>query len=344
MNGLDAIMRASKIATIAHRQMGPAMAVSKMLDSIMPLRNQFGFRDMEHAVLKNLGLQRNVGLHKFVADDFTNSAIVRAVRHSRADFGIPSTVFDTLRTTTLYHNQLFDTLRKVTEISRPFAHFNSMQFAMSGISGKIAAIAAVERQWQWLEDFEQVSEELAEVAEDIAEQASLSEETKLRLQQLREAVIGFYIRNKKYGPYFILFFSVAMYGMGVHQYVDFLRAKPEPATKEDILKIHKTLEALSQEQINERLHLEDFKRELAQAIIDSLKHEGRIRATIRACKVFLKPNTRSSVVITLPAEFEVTSVQQNHKWVYVNFYDPTDDLPQAGWIMKKYLRKEKPGF
>jgi len=52
-----------------------------------------------------------------------------------------------------------------------------------------------------------------------------------------------------------------------------------------------------------------------------------------------KPRLKSLVIEKLPIDFEVTVLQFNHKWIYVSYFSPKDNLPQTGWIMKKYLDK-----
>jgi len=48
---------------------------------------------------------------------------------------------------------------------------------------------------------------------------------------------------------------------------------------------------------------------------------------------------KSLVIEKLPADFEVIILQINHKWVYVSYLNPKDNLPETGWILKKYVDK-----
>jgi hypothetical protein len=70
-----------------------------------------------------------------------------------------------------------------------------------------------------------------------------------------------------------------------------------------------------------------------------LKEDKEFRVTSRICRVMSKPRLKSLVIEKLPVDFEVTILQVNHKWVYVTYFSPVDNLPQTGWIMKKYLDK-----
>ncbi|QDK77622.1 hypothetical protein EXU85_03045 [Spirosoma sp. KCTC 42546] len=72
-----------------------------------------------------------------------------------------------------------------------------------------------------------------------------------------------------------------------------------------------------------------------------LKEGKEFRITSRVCKVMSKSRLKSFVIEKLPVDFEVTILQVNHKWIYVSYFSPIDNLPQTGWIMKKYLDKPK---
>ena len=45
------------------------------------------------------------------------------------------------------------------------------------------------------------------------------------------------------------------------------------------------------------------------------------------------------MVALLPKDFDVIVLQINHKWAFVSFIDPKDNLTQTGWVMKKYIDK-----
>ena len=61
--------------------------------------------------------------------------------------------------------------------------------------------------------------------------------------------------------------------------------------------------------------------------------------TNRKCEVKIKPKSKTLTLARLPKDFELVVVQIHHRWVFVSYIDPVDNLPQTGWILKKYLNK-----
>lgn len=61
------------------------------------------------------------------------------------------------------------------------------------------------------------------------------------------------------------------------------------------------------------------------------------RCVLRATRIMFKPSSKTMVVFRPQRDFEVIVLQTNHTWVYVSFINPKLDLPQTGWILKKYL-------
>ena len=90
-----------------------------------------------------------------------------------------------------------------------------------------------------------------------------------------------------------------------------------------------------------KLEVETFIKEQFGIYERKLKENKEFRITGRVCKVMSKPRLKSFVIEKLPVDLEVTILQVNHKWVYVSYFSPSDNLPQTGWIMKKYLNKIK---
>ena len=74
---------------------------------------------------------------------------------------------------------------------------------------------------------------------------------------------------------------------------------------------------------------------------EQLKDSKEYRITNRECNVKLKPQTRNIILSNLPKGFELVVLQVHHQWVFVSYFDPKDNLPQSGWVMKKYLDKSK---
>lgn len=72
-----------------------------------------------------------------------------------------------------------------------------------------------------------------------------------------------------------------------------------------------------------------------------LKEQKEYRIANRKCKVFLKPKSKSIVIANIEKGFEFVVLNVNHKWIYVSYLSPDDNLPETGWVMKKYTEKSK---
>lgn len=109
-----------------------------------------------------------------------------------------------------------------------------------------------------------------------------------------------------------------------YSYYTIFSIKPEVATKEDIRQIN-----LKQDTIIQYINL----------LNEQLKQTKDYRITNRICEVKLKPKRKTLKVSKLHKGFKLVILQVTHKWALVSYFDPKDNLPQTGWIMKKYLDK-----
>ena len=64
----------------------------------------------------------------------------------------------------------------------------------------------------------------------------LTEEESKRFETLIDFILSFINKNKKFGTTALLFLSVVVNIMALHQYYDFVKDKPAPTTKEDLVK------------------------------------------------------------------------------------------------------------
>src|SRR5690606_23332856 len=87
----------------------------------------------------------------------------------QSKFAIPQTTLDAISSINRQHEQLFGNLRSITEAinknQAAFNQINSWQFAISGISGQLAAIAASQKKWDLIDDFEEITEEAVSLNE-----------------------------------------------------------------------------------------------------------------------------------------------------------------------------------
>jgi hypothetical protein len=246
----------------------------------------------------------------------------------QSKFAIPQTTLDAISSINRQHEQLFGGLRAITESiqlqSPVIAQINNLNFVLSGISGQMAAIAAQQKNWTILNDFENVTEQALEFTETL--DTSTDEEQQRQFQILLSLVLSFYNKHKTLGSSALRILEIFLIVAGMHQYYDFVQKKPELATKKDVQEI-----ANNQGSILVYIKL----------VNEQLKEAKEYRITNRICKVRLKPKVKTLILTKLPVNFDVVVIQIHHKWVYVSYLDPKDNLPQTGWIMKKYLNKPK---
>ena len=197
---------------------------------------------------------------------------------------------------------------------------SSLQAALNSASSNIARIAASTNNWELIDNFEAVSEQAVELSDRLSEDFQLSEETTRYFNNLVDLVVAFIKKNRRAGVYSFLFIDMVIRVASLHQYYDFLKSKPEIASKEDVKKLEV---------------------KLLRSIEDKLKDHKEYRITTSISKVYLKPRTKSIVIGTLHKNIEVIILQTRHKWIYVSFTDPKDNYSQTGWMLKKYVSKPK---
>ena len=269
---------------------------------------------MIDAITKSMAFQSKLSI--------PNSAI-EAISKSMAlqtKLSIPTSAFEAIQSINRQHEQLFGNFNSLADSLKinqsAISQINNFRFALSGISGQLSSIAATQRNWGLLNDFENISGQALEISNSISTEIALTEEESKRFETLIEFILTFIKKNKKFGTSALLFLSVIVNIMALHQYYDFIKDKPTPTTKEEFIK---------------------FETKIIQIITEKLKDQKEFRTTNRICKVLLKPTNRTLVIELLPKDFEVVCLQIHHKWVYVSYLSVTDNLPKTGWILKKYL-------
>lgn len=76
------------------------------------------------------------------------------------------------------------------------AKLNNLQFTLGAISGGIASISTHQRNWTILDDFKKINDEVISISESIIEE-TITEDQKLRLQEIVEQIVTFIKKNKK---------------------------------------------------------------------------------------------------------------------------------------------------
>ncbi|KAB1157813.1 hypothetical protein [Flavobacterium luteum] len=317
MNSLDAIIKSTNFAQKLNNQLGISNSMMKMMHSQELWQNKLSSITMTDAIFKGIARQQN-----YFPKNIGLDILSKSITNQSKLFQIPEPTLEAIKGISQMQESIFGNLKGISSIFESqkayLAQINSLQFAMSGISGQIAAIAAKSNQWNLLDEFENINEQAFEIANSFTSDIALTQEESIRFEQLIEKIVSFYQKNKKFGVNTLLFISVMVNLMSIHQYYDFVKTKAEPATKEDLMK---------------------FERKIQQSIELKLKEIKEYRTTNRASKVMLKPKTKTIIITSLPKNFDVIVLQIKHKWAFVSYIDPKDNLMQTGWVMKKYLDK-----
>lgn len=319
MTGFDAILKSVQWQQSIQKSLGLSSQLSEMFKAQESITRNLSGLSMATELAKSM--QK----HHRMFENPTLSAIDAMTKglSLQSKFAIPQTTLDAITSINRQHEQLFGGLRAITEAfkiqSPALAQINNLNFALSGISGQIAAIAAQQRNWTIIDDFEEVTKQAIEFSESLTEE--VTEEQKRQFQILLTLVSTFV---KKYGVQGLLIIDIILRFAGLHQYYDFLQQKPELPTKQEVNQI-----AIKQDSIIQFIG----------AVNEQLKIAKECRITNIECEVKLKPKAKTLIVSKLPKDFQLVVLQVNHKWVLVSYFDPKDNLPQTGWIMKKYLDK-----
>ena len=330
--GLGAFDNIRKMQEQIQTSINPLLKQHQMIDDIVrgsgllkvqeQITRSFSGINMMSEISKSLKQHTKFAQPTFPAIDAITSM------NWQSKLAIPQTTLDAITSIHRQHEQLFGSLRTISETihiqSSEIVQISNLNFALSSISGQMAAIAAQQKNWIILEELENVTEQALEFTETL--DTSTDEEHQRQFQILLSLVLSFINKHKVLGVSALLIIDIFLRIAGIHQYYDFLQTKPELATKEEVNQI-----GIKQ----------DSTVYFIQKITEQLKQAKENRITNRICKVKLKPNAKTLTLTKLPINFDVVVILIHHKWVYVSYFDPKDNLPQTGWIMKKYLNKPK---
>lgn len=318
MNSLDAIIKSTNFAQKLNSQLGINSSITQIIQSQELWQKQLSAITMNDAIFKGIAQQQNLFSKNFIGLD----TLSKTLAQQASFFKIPDPTLEAIRGISQMQESLFDGLKGIASIGefyKPYANqINSLQIAMSGISGQIAAIAAQNNNWQLLDDFEEINEQALELTNGFSSESILTEEESVKFQQLVDTVFEFIQKNKQLGKKAYNFLSLVVLIFNLYQFYDTFKTKPEPVSKEDIVK---------------------FEKKLLLAIELKFKEHKEYRTTNRISKVMLKPKTKTLIIASLPKDFDVKVLQINHKWVFVSYINPKDNLMETGWVMKKYLDK-----
>ncbi|MCU0350349.1 MAG: hypothetical protein MUF43_05895 [Flavobacterium sp.] len=319
MAGFDDLLKSVQWQHSIQKSLGLSSQLSEMM------KTQERITKSLSGVIMITEIAKSMQQHHKMFENPTLSAIesmTKGLSH-QAKFTIPQTTLDAISSINRQHEQLFGNLRSITEAinkkQAAFNQINSWQFAISGISGQLAAIAASQKKWDLIDDFEEITEEAVSLNERIFDENGV---TKEGLNELKAFFQRIEIKVDKIdadaNSLFWKLLTLLGFILAVMGEARNWLPKPEYATKQEVETV-----------IKEQFGIYEKK----------LKEDKEFRITSRVCKVMSKPRLKSLVIEKLPIDFEVTVLQVNHKWVYVSYFSPVDNLPQTGWILKKYLDK-----
>lgn len=319
MAGINEILKAAKWHQGTQKYLDLGSQLSEMMK--VHQRNAWCLSGARMITELTRSVQQN---HKtFISPTLSTIETMTKGLSFQTKFVIPQTTLDAISSINRQHEQLFGNLRSITEAinnkQAAFNQINSWQFAISGISGQLAAIAASQKKWDLIDDFDEITEEAISLNERIYDENGV---TKEGLNELKAFFQRIEIKVDKIdadaNSLFWKLLTLLGFILAVMGEARNWLPKPEYATKQEVETV-----------IIEQFGLYEKK----------LKEDKEFRIASRVCKVMSKPRLKSLVIEKLPIDFEVTVLQVNHKWVYVSYFSPIDNLPQTGWIMKKYLEK-----
>lgn len=319
MKTLTDLVEGGLLSQKINSQLGLSNSVTQMLQRQQHWQKQLSGFAMHNALLKSIGEQ-----HTLFARNFTGIDVIAKSIAMQPKFNIPTTAFDAINSINRQHEQLFGNLRGIKDIFKHrqvFSHINSLQIALGAMSSQLTAVAAAQKKWNLLEDFEEISNEAATINEKISDDEGITSES---LAEIKNFLQRIEIRVDKIDADASLIFwkilAILSFILAVAGEIRNWTPKPNYATKEEIVAVLK----------NQVLTFET-----------KLKTQKEYRTTNRICKVMLKPKSKTLVLATLPMDFDVIVLQVNHKWIYVSYTSPKDNLPQTGWVVKKYLSQPK---
>lgn len=316
MTIFDDILKSANFNPNLTAQIGLSTQISAMLKANKDITNNFSGYNMMAEITKSLSRQEKYAQFTFIAANSISKTL-----DWKSKFVVPNATIVSISSINRQYEQLFGNFRNIIENLKvhqsAFSQMNNWQFALNGISGQLAAVAASQHKWDLLEDFESITEEAVAINERILDNDGI---TKQGLEEIKSFLERIEIRvdkiDKDANSIFWKLLALLCFFLALSGEIRNWQAKPEYAT---------------------RLEVESVIKAQFSLIEVKLKEGKEHRKANRDCKVMLKPMNKSKIIEILPKNFEIVVLQVHHKWIYVSYFSPSNNLPQTGWIMKKYL-------
>ncbi|SOU87113.1 hypothetical protein [Tenacibaculum dicentrarchi] len=311
---LNDILKTQNFAQKINNQINPFDSITKILSSTNWMKQPDTLK-MTEALLKGVSSYNNISSSAYEMTKQINA---------QPNFAIPSTTLDLLNSIGNKNSRLFEGMNSALALSKSLTtaiEIPNLQLALSGLSAQLAKIASSQQKWDILEDFDEITEEVVSINDRIIEEEGLSNENLEYLNEfLNRIEVKINNQEKSSSAIFWKVLALISFILAITSEIRNWTPKPEFATQEEV---DKTITK----------HFTYFEKKL--------KEQKEYRITNRKCKVFLKPKSKSKVVVNIEKGFEFVVLNINHKWVYISYLNPNDNLPETGWIMKKYTERIK---
>jgi hypothetical protein len=308
------ILKNQNFAQKLNSQIDPFSSISKILNSTNWAKENNTLK-MSEALLKGIPTYNSIGQ--------STSAISKII-NGQPKFSLPSSTLDLLSSIGNQNNRLFEGLNSALTTLKPFTttiEIPNLQLALDGLSAQVAKMASSQKNWDILEDFDVITEEAVSINDRVIEEQGLSKENLEYLNNfLNRIEVKIDNQDKSTSAIFWKIIALISFIIAITSEVRNWMPKPEFATQEEV---DKTITK----------HFLKFEQKL--------KEQKEYRVTSRKCKIFSKPKLKSIVITNIEKGFEFVVLNVKHKWIYVSYLNPNDNLPETGWIMKKYTERIK---
>lgn len=298
-----------------NKELDGISSLSKILNSYN-LTNQLNSLSMTQAMLKGMVLQQPHWINSYNEISKYNLNPIR--------FEIPESTIQTINSIGNHNQRLFESLNSSISISQKFNNYSkilNLQNAFISISTQLAKLAASQKKWDILEDFEEITNEAVSINERIIDEEGLSQENfEILYQFLNRIEIKIENKEKSSSAVFLKLLTIIGFILALTSEIRNWTPKPNYATQEQV-------ETIIAESIN--------------SLEERLKEKKEYRLINRKCNVYLKPKLKTVILAKLEKDMELIVLNVHHKWIYVSYVNPNDGLPQTGWVMKKYTEKIK---
>lgn len=286
-------------------------SIAQAIEFNNSIKEKFGFLDSQVGPFSEIRR-----FQKMFKNDFADSL---AFKNFIEQYKMPNSMIETIESIKRHQEMLFSGLNSFNSIySNSQSLINSAQSAMQSITSQVAYHSAFLKDWEYLNQFGEISKEVLELNEKLGKDEGLSREEFVEIKQTLSNIYSSLLSVEKDTS------SVLMKWLTIIGFILTLISegrnwvsKPNFITKEEF-------QSTMQEFYNKNLQ--------------QLNKQNQQRIVNHNCKIYFKPNTKSNVVLKIENGYNLVVVDVRKEWVFVSFSDPKDNLPQTGWIQKKYLK------